>query len=148
MFPQFHEMLGEVYTDVYDQADRIAEYVRTLDQYTPASLTQFKELSIIADETSPVVDAEVIFKAMDEDNKKFIDLLKQVFASSQAENEQGIANFIAERLDAHGKLGWKIRSIIRDWLFRCSTEVGRLEPNLLLICWSGVRSHSSEPILK
>jgi DNA-binding ferritin-like protein len=28
--------------------------------------------------------------------------------------KEGIANFIAERLDAHGKHGWMLRSFLKD----------------------------------
>jgi DNA-binding ferritin-like protein len=49
-----------------------------------------------------------------ENNTTMIDLLNQCFASAEQENNQGIANFIAERLDAHGKHGWMLRSFLKD----------------------------------
>lgn len=114
-FPQFHEMLGDIYADIYDQVDRIAEYVRTLEQYTPAGLKAFAELSIIADQENPDVlsDAYNIFKNMLEDNQKFINLLNTTFDEATSEKQQGIANFMAERLDEHQKLQWKLRSILK-----------------------------------
>jgi DNA-binding ferritin-like protein len=48
------------------------------------------------------------------DNTQVIDLLNQCFAEAEQENQQGIANFIAERLDAHGKHGWMLRSFLKD----------------------------------
>jgi DNA-binding ferritin-like protein len=47
------------------------------------------------------------------DNQKMIELLKEVFKVAEEADEQGIANFIAERLDAHGKHGWFLRSILK-----------------------------------
>ena len=32
----------------------------------------------------------------------------------QNEKHEGIANFIAERLDAHGKHGWQLRSYLKE----------------------------------
>jgi DNA-binding ferritin-like protein len=40
--------------------------------------------------------------------------LNQCFSEAEQENQQGIANFIAERLDAHGKHGWMLRSFLKD----------------------------------
>ena len=31
----------------------------------------------------------------------------------EQENEQGVADFIASRIDAHGKHGWMFRSILK-----------------------------------
>jgi DNA-binding ferritin-like protein len=43
-----------------------------------------------------------------------IELLNECFAAAEAENQQGIANFVAERIDAHGKHGWMLRSFLKD----------------------------------
>ena len=50
-FPQYHEFFGEYYADIYGTIDTIAEYIRALDSYTPASLKRFQELSLIQDQT-------------------------------------------------------------------------------------------------
>jgi DNA-binding ferritin-like protein len=42
-----------------------------------------------------------------------IDFLNMCFQSATEENKQGIANFIAERLDAHEKHQWMIRSTLK-----------------------------------
>jgi DNA-binding ferritin-like protein len=54
-----------------------------------------------------------MFVELVEDNTKMIELLNHCFASASQENKQGIANFIAERLDAHEKHQWMIRSILK-----------------------------------
>jgi DNA-binding ferritin-like protein len=47
-------------------------------------------------------------------NNQLLDLLNETFATAEQENQQGIANFIAERLDAHQKHGWMLRSFLKD----------------------------------
>jgi DNA-binding ferritin-like protein len=47
-------------------------------------------------------------------NTQVIDLLNQCFSEAEQENQQGIANFIAERLDAHGKHSWMLRSFLKE----------------------------------
>jgi DNA-binding ferritin-like protein len=55
-----------------------------------------------------------MIEELQDDNVRMIDVLNTCFASAEAENQQGIANFIAERLDAHGKHGWMLRSFLKD----------------------------------
>lgn len=112
-FPQYHELLGDTYADIYDQVDRIAEYIRALDNYTPASLQEFQKGSAITEQVGPLTDPIQIFTNLQKDNNTFIFLLNSTFDDSQKERQQGIANFIAERLDAHQKLAWKVRSILK-----------------------------------
>jgi len=111
-FPQYHEFFGNFYEEVYGSIDKTAEYIRTLDSYTPGSLTRYAELSIIQDQTK-IPRAQLMFVELLEDNKKMIEFLNMCFASASEENKQGIANFIAERLDAHEKHQWMIRSILK-----------------------------------
>lgn len=111
-FPQYHSFFDNFYTEVYGAVDRIAEYIRTLDSYTPGSLTRYAELSIIPDQTK-IPRAELMFSELLTDNAKMIDFLNICFQSATEENKQGIANFIAERLDAHEKHQWMIRSVLK-----------------------------------
>ena len=48
------------------------------------------------------------------DNQRLMDLLNQCFDSATSEKQEGIANFIAERLDAQGKHAWMLRSFLKD----------------------------------
>ena len=111
-FPQYHEYFGNFYEEVYSAVDKIAEYIRTLDSYAPGSLTRYAELTIIQDQLK-IPRAELMFAELYEDNAKMIELLNTCFASASQENKQGIANFIAERLDAHEKHQWQLRSILK-----------------------------------
>jgi len=111
-FPQYHEFFGNFYEEVYSAVDKVAEYIRTLDSYAPGSLTRYAELTIIQDQLK-IPRAELMFAELYEDNAKMIELLNHCFVSATQENKQGIANFIAERLDAHEKHQWQLRSILK-----------------------------------
>jgi len=112
-FPQYHKFLDDFNSEIFDNAiDRAAEFIRVLDQYAPGSLTRFAELSVIKDQIK-IPRAELMMAELFEDNAKMIELLNIAFASAEEENQQGIANFIAERLDAHGKHAWMLRSILK-----------------------------------
>lgn len=111
-FPQYHKFLDEYYSDVYGSVDRIAEYIRTLDVYAPGSLTRYSELSLIQDQVK-IPRAELMMQELYVDNEKMIEIVKQLFSNANDLNEQGIANFMAERQDAFGKFGWQLRSILK-----------------------------------
>lgn len=112
-FPQYHKFLGDLYSEVYDNAiDRTAEYIRTLGNYTPGSITRFAELSQIPDQTK-IPRAELMIVELEQDNTKILTMWKETFGVAESENEQGIADFIASRIDAHGKHAWMLRSILK-----------------------------------
>ena len=112
-FPQYHAFLGDVYQEVYSSIDKMAEVIRQLDSYAPGALSRYIELSAIKEQTQ-IPRAELMIAELAEDNQILIDILNVAFASATAENKQGIANFIAERLDAHEKWGWQLRSIMKS----------------------------------
>ena len=112
-FPQYHEFLGNLYEEVYDNAiDKTAELIRQLDSYTPGSITRFAELSQIPDQTK-IPRAELMIAELHDDNAKILQMWKEAFPIAEQENEQGVADFIASRIDAHGKHGWMLRSILK-----------------------------------
>ena len=112
-FAQYHDYFANFYQEVYSAVDLIAEYIRTLQEYSPGSFERFQELSIIQGQQK-VPRARLMFEELLADNNTVIDLLNQTFASAEQENKQGIANFIAERLDAQAKHGWMLRSFLKD----------------------------------
>ena len=111
-FPQYHDFLGDFYAEVYEPIDQIAEYIRALNVYAPGSLGSFKNLTIIEDQDA-VLSAEAMMRELASSNLKLLNFLKEMFDTAVGENEQGIANFIAERIDAHEKHAWMLRSIMK-----------------------------------
>lgn len=111
-FPQYHEFLGELYQEVYDSLDKMAEIIRQLDSYAPGALSRYLELSAIQEQTQ-IPRAELMLAELSQDNQIVIQCLNAAFASANSENKQGIADFIAGRLDAHEKHGWMLRSIMK-----------------------------------
>jgi len=113
-FAQLHEFFGNLYEEVYGNSiDKTAEYIRTLDEYAPGSFERFNELSQIQGQTK-IPRARLMIEELLADNMTLINLLNDCFAVAEQENNQGIANFIAERLDAQAKHGWMLKSFLKD----------------------------------
>ena len=80
--------------------------------FRSGSLTRFQELSIIEDQVL-IPRAELMMQELYDDNQKLLQYLKETFHLAEQEDEQGVANFIAERIDSHGKHNWMLRSILK-----------------------------------
>lgn len=112
-FPQYHKFFGDIYEEVFDNAiDQTAEYIRTLDSYTPGSFTRLHELCQIEDQLK-IPRAELMFAELASDNEKLLAMWKESFKIAEAEDQQGICDFIASRIDAHGKHGWMLKSVLK-----------------------------------
>lgn len=111
-FPQYHEFFGDLYSEVYASLDKTAEYIRTLDAYTPGSMERFIELSDIEGQTM-IPRAELMFTELLQDNMTVLQCLQECMSHAKNENNYGIENYIAERMDAHNKHAWMIRSTLK-----------------------------------
>jgi starvation-inducible DNA-binding protein len=112
-FSQYHKFFGKVYEEVYKALDPTAEYIRILEEYTPGSFERFQELSLISGQTK-VPRARLMITELLADNQTLIDLLNQCFDAADAEDQQGIADFVAGRIDAQGKHGWMLKSFLKE----------------------------------
>ena len=111
-FSELHGFFQEIYEDAYSAIDPTAEYIRYLGEYSPASLERFSELTEISGQTK-IPRARLMLEELKANNDQMLDLLNRCFAEANNDNEQGIANFIAERLSAHGKYRWQLTSYLK-----------------------------------
>ena len=111
-FAQLHDFFGELYAEVFASVDKTAELVRQLDEYAPGSFDRFRSLSIVDDQTK-VPRAQLMIQELLQDTEKMIDLTKRMVGVAQQEGEEGIANFVAERIDAFAKHAWMLRSFLK-----------------------------------
>ena len=111
-FSQLHELFGNIYEEVQGSVDRTAEHIRAMDSYTPASFKRFNELSTIGDEVSQIDDKAMLAR-LALANEAVLASIITCFDAANAENNQGLANFMAERQEAHRKHGWMLRSTLK-----------------------------------
>lgn len=113
-FGQLHEQFGDIYSEVYENSiDQTAEFIRILDDYTPGSFERFGELSQIRGQIK-VPRASLMIVELLADCQTLIDLLNTTFSSAEQENQQGIMDFLASRIDAMGKHRWMLKSYTKQ----------------------------------
>jgi starvation-inducible DNA-binding protein len=108
-FGQYHELFETIYEDIYSSIDPIAENIRKLGEYAPFKLDTLIKLTSLSDskvDTNPKAMAKDLLKS----NEQVVGKLKSVFDTANEANEQGVANFIAERIDLHQKWSWQLRA--------------------------------------
>jgi len=109
-FQEYHALFETIYSDVYDAIDPMAENVRKLGGISPFLLDDFLRLSSLVERQVSTYDAKTLTQNLYDDNKIVISDLKKLFVVCDEQNEQGLANFIAERIDMHQKWQWQLGS--------------------------------------
>lgn len=110
-FPQYHELFGKIYEEVYSSIDDFAENIRKLGSYTPGSYTRFSMLTQIDDEMQVKPAADMVAELLD-DGDKIVKVLEMVYHLAEESHQHGLSNFLAERMDAHNKHNWMLRATL------------------------------------
>lgn len=108
-FSQYHSLFSDIYEDVYGSVDPIAENIRKLGEYAPFTLAKFVDMtSIKFSDVDP--NPKSMAKELLKSNDTVLKSIDSAFQAAMKENEQGIANFLAERDDMHKKWRWQLKA--------------------------------------
>ena len=111
-FPQYHDFFENIYEDFDGAIDTLAELIRRLGEYAPFKLTRFAELTQVQD-TVVTSDPDVMSADLYKWIVASIEQLKDTFDIATADREQGVANFLADRIDMEEKWAWQLRSVLK-----------------------------------
>lgn len=111
-FVPLHELFGDIADDAYGATDPLAEYIRALVAYAPFKMSRFLELSSVK-ETEVGSDCHMMIQDLLISTNQIIICVNKAFSVANSTNEQGIANFLAERDSAHKKYAWQLRSLLK-----------------------------------
>lgn len=110
-FAQYHEFFGDLYEELYSAVDPTAEQIRALDAYAPISMTDMLRYATVGEDTEMVTGMDR-FSRLVSVNQGVIDSLNKAFNLAAGNN--GLQNFLADRLDQHAKHGWMLRSFLKN----------------------------------
>lgn len=111
-FPQYHDFLNDVYTALFAAVDDIAEQIRQLDAYAPNGKRALVELTQIAIDDG-IPDALQMMKNLHNDNQVAMEGIIVAYNSADSEMQIGLSNFLQDRMMAHKKLDWMLKSITK-----------------------------------
>lgn len=112
-FVQYHEFLGDVYAELFAAVDRLAEHVRQLNAYAPGAHRMIMDLSKINDDDT-IPAALEMFNRLRTDNDTVLEGLIICYMAAEAAGELGLSNYLQDRVEAHRKHGWMLRSIVKQ----------------------------------
>jgi len=107
-FPEWHSKFEEIYDDVYSSLDPFGENLRKIGVFAPFRLADLAGMASVADAPVTGYDVPTLVADLLVTNAGVLSSLNAAFQSATQANQQGIANFIAERIDAHQKWAWQL----------------------------------------
>ena len=111
-FQQFHEFFGNIYEELYGAVDPIAEHIRAIDGYAPASLANIMAMKVVQ-ESDLITDPKTMISNLITDNNLVIISLMKAYQEAEQVSEIGLANFLQDRIDVHQKHGWMLKASLK-----------------------------------
>lgn len=113
MFSQYHEFFGDLYDELYGSVDDIAEHIRAIDGFAPFSLVDLLSAGTVGeDKAKPATILETLNNLLTANNETIASINK---AFTLAGDNQGLKNYLADRLDKHAKHGWQIKASLKNF---------------------------------
>ena len=112
-FSQYHDFFADIYGDLYGALDPLAENLRKLDAYAPISIMELYNYKTIQEDSAMPVLLVDMFNNLLVANTETYNTLSKLFDLATAAKEQGLANFAADRMDAHRKHGWMLKASLK-----------------------------------
>ena len=111
MFNTLHLMFETQYTELWTATDLIAERIRSLGHYAPATFAEFGKLASIK-ETSGQPKAEAMIRLLVEGNEAVVRTARSIFPLVDKANDEPTADLLTQRMQIHEKNAWMLRSLL------------------------------------
>ena len=112
MFNTLHTMFMTQYNELWLSLDEIAERILALDQFAPASGSQYAKLSSIGEETG-VPDWKAMVGQLVSGHETCARTARSTFQVAESGNDQPTADLATTRMQAHEKTAWMLRSLLQ-----------------------------------
>lgn len=111
LFNTLHLMFETQYNELWIAVDLIAERIRSLGEFAPGSYGQFGALTAIA-EADGVPSAEAMIADLVKGHETVARTAREIFPTVDAANDEPTADLLTQRLQAHEKTAWMLRSML------------------------------------
>ena len=111
-FNDLHKFFEEQYELLSAAVDEIAERVRAVGSRTRATLKEFINSSQIREDIRSYPNADTMLGNLLSDHETIIKTLRKNINECQELNDEGTANFLTDKMEAHEKMAWILRSFL------------------------------------
>ncbi|HBF52055.1 Dps family protein [Massilia sp. YIM B02769] len=113
LFSSLHVMFEEQYTEQWNALDEIAERIRALGHFAPATYKRYAELSSITEEPEVLSSKEMIRQLVD-GNEILIRTLRAGVKVADELDDYPTADMLTTRMEVHEKNAWMLRSFLEQ----------------------------------
>ena len=113
MFRTLHIMFEEQYNELWTASDELAERIRALGVYAPATYKEFARLTSIKEEDSIPAATDMI-RLLVEGHETAARTARTVFTTAENASDAPTADLLTERMQVHEKTAWMLRSLLAE----------------------------------
>ena len=111
MFNTLHLMFEQQYGELALAVDEVAERIRALGFPAPGSYSRFAELSGVAEECG-VPAAQEMIAQLARDHETVVRTARELLAVVEKAHDEASADLLTQRIRAHEKSAWMLRSLL------------------------------------
>jgi len=113
MFPTLHAMFEEQYNELWLAVDAIAERIRSLGFSAPGSYGEFSKLTYLQESPVATNATEMIAELL-RDHETSARTARSALAIARTAVDAPTEDLLTQRLAAHEKTAWMLRSILAE----------------------------------
>lgn len=112
-FPYLHDFIGDIYAEVYGSIDDTAEQIRQIQGRAIHTLLEIDKQRSVSDTavTTPT-DCHGMLSDLMTANQLVLASLMRAYDLADSNKEFGLANYLQDRMMAHKKHAWMLRSTL------------------------------------
>lgn len=110
-FHSMHLFFEAQYEALDDMMDGVAERIRTVGHYAPATLKSFLQLTHLTEKIESKNDSAGFIRELLEDHESIIVYLREnINAFANTYNDAGSSDYITGLMEQHEKMAWMLRA--------------------------------------
>lgn len=113
MFQTLHLMFEGQYNELALAVDNIAERIRALGHFAPATYSEFAKLSSIK-EPKGVPAAKDMIKQLVQGHEAVAKTARSIYPAAEKASDEATADLLTQRIQLHEKTAWMLRSLLEN----------------------------------
>jgi starvation-inducible DNA-binding protein len=113
MFQTLHLMFEVQYNELWTASDLLAERMRALGVFAPATYKEFGRLTSIKEEDGIPAATDMI-RLLVEGHETAARTARTVFTTAEEASDAPTADLLTERMQVHEKTAWMLRSLLAE----------------------------------
>ncbi len=112
-FHSMHLFFESQYNELDENIDEIAERIRQIGHYAPATMKEYLELTHLTEKRSGKNDSIAFIKDLISDQEAVIIYIRECVEKMEDSKDFGTEDFLVGLLEKHEKQAWMLRSHIK-----------------------------------